>query len=371
MTKFFIKISLLLALIILVQDLAFSHASYAKRNKCRWWLVQYKAKAKVNHPDCVKNKEVEKTCNAGGAYAHAIIYRKTNTPESATCGCSYNSTNWTGAVAEAEASSTAGYARTWKTPACNEFKAGGRVEKLKQQNSEFEGDVAGRIESNYFTFDYDYNRIALSDLSGFLEINSEDFINEYSILQIRVAIITTNDSGVTETEQIIFLSNAAFINGVLTLTGDAGGFLSSDFSSQTLQNGMKYILNGANKEIQLNQDIDSNMIIEVTLTSDVGNILGGESGMSMNIVDMSLSLNADKDLIYADITSKMDVELTLEIRTVNGKTIYGSDPIKLNAKKSKRVEISSKDFEGKGSIYVILLKAKNVGVIRTGKVIKN
>ncbi len=38
---------------------------------------------------------------------------------------------------------------------------------------------------------------------------------------------------------------------------------------------------------------------------------------------------------------------------------------------SKRVEISSKDFEGKGSIYVILLKTKNVGVIRTGKVIKN
>lgn len=322
-----------LTLMLLAPTMLYSHASFSKRNKCRNSGKEYKASARVNGPMCKKQKASNNACS-GNALAHETIYRQNTSSLEPICLCQSGINYWIGADAEAGSGPNIGFAKAWKTPDCRGYSAGNNTIKSSTiSNSLVNGNVRSNVNSSIFEFNYTNNSITLKNLSGFLEINSLDFINEYASINIKVSIINNPVGDTNEFETVIFHSQAAIINGMLNISGDAGGFFYSDFNSQTLLHGAIYSLEGTDKIIQLNNTIDSSMTIEVELSVDVSNILEDESFVNPNMTFSLIPYPANNQLkinIQANSTEKG----TLQIRNEQGeKNIINIPNILIDPKK--------------------------------------
>jgi hypothetical protein len=210
------------------------------------------------------------------------------------------------------------------------------------------------------SFDYANNSISLSNFKSLLEINSEDFINEYSIVQVSVDVVTEDENG-DDVLSNIFFSQATFKDGRLVFLGDF--FKLNDFTSTPLINGRKYELNLDQKLINLNTDIDESMVIEVTINTDAGNILDGDSEIEKSSVAFDASVHVISNDILIKLNSTQNLMANLEVRDMNGVKVHEINTIELVSGLQKNIDIDKSILMNKGSYFVLILRLSNGQVV--------
>lgn len=337
--------------------MAFADGSASAKNKCRN-DKRYKSKAKVNGPnDCKREKYVDKNCSA--ATSEAKLHRQSET----NCTCIGH--EWTpggvlGSYAYGHASESQVTSTSWKTGACSGYKAGGIVMFDRNQSSIFEGIVKSEAGFTQMSFDYVSNSISLLNFNSLLEINSEDFVNEYSIVQVSVDVVTEDGNG-NDVLSNIFFSQATFKDGRIVFLGDL--FKLDDFTSTPLTNGRKYEINIDQKLINLNTDIDESMVIEVTINTDAGNILDGGSEIEKSNVTLDASVNAITNNILMKINSTQDLTANFEIRDINGFKVYVSNSFDIVSCLPRNIDIDESVLLNHGSSFVLILRLSNGQVV--------
>ena len=249
MKKFSFKFNLLLALFCFgAVSFTFAHAVPKLRNQCNNNGKKYYAKAKANGPGC--NKEMEKlwSCDsANTGFQPVFRYDNGGTP---TCGCVNTATQFKGAEAKAVSSSQLQSEYTMKVSSCSGYRAGGLVLTSKNNaliSSPYQGNVANFLSNSDLVFDYQNNAITLNALSGYLEIDSEDFENEYSTVLINISQIL--NPGDFETMVILYSVRFDFSHGKFTVFDDKNLFSASDFKTIKLPHGYRFELPINNKLI--------------------------------------------------------------------------------------------------------------------------
>jgi hypothetical protein len=351
------KIVLLGFLTLSISPVSFADAGASAKNKCKNGK-RYKSKAKVNGPNsCKREKYVDINCQY--ASSEAKLNRKSET--NCTCiGYEWTPGGVLGSHAKGYASSSQVYSSSWKTGACSGYKAGGAVMFDRNQSPRFEGDVKSEIGFSEMTFDYVANSISLSRFNSLLEINSEDFANEYSILQVSVDIVTEDANG-DDVLSNIFFSQATFKDGRLVLLGDF--FKLDDFIYKPLAHGCKYELNLDQKLINLNTDIEESMVIEVTINTDAGNILDGDSEIEKSSVTLDASVNAINNNLLVKINSAENLLANLDIRDMNGVKVHEINSIDLASGREKILDIDKSVLMDRGPYFVIILRLSNGQVV--------
>ncbi len=355
--KKLIKLVFIGLLALSLPSLAFADASASAKNKCKNGK-RYKSKAKVNGPNgCKRDKFVDKNCSS--ATSEAWLYRQSES--NCTCvGYDWAPGRVKGSDAYAHASAAHVTAYSSKTGACSGYKAGGVVNYDRKQSSKFEGIVKSETGFSQMSFDYVNNSISLSNFKSLLEINSEDFVNEYSIVQVSVDIVTEDENG-DDVLRNIFFSQATFKDGRLVFLGDL--FKLSDFNTTTLQYGRKYELNLDQKMINLNTDIDESMVIEVTINTDAGNILDGDSEIEKSSVAFDASVNVIDNNVLVKLNSTQDLMANLEVRDMNGVKVHEINTIDLVSGIQKNIDIDKSVLMNRGSYFVLILRLSNGQVV--------
>ncbi len=355
--KKIIKLAFIGLLTLSLPSVAFADASASAKNKCRN-DKRYKSKAKVNGPNgCKREKYVDKNCFS--ATSEAKLYRESESK--CTCiGYEWTPAGVLGSYAYGHASPSEVTSTSWKTGACSGYKAGGAVLFDRMQSSKFEGIVKSETRFSQMSFDYANNSISLSNFKSLLEINSEDFINEYSIVQVSVDVVTEDENG-DDVLSNIFFSQATFKDGRLVFLGDF--FKLNDFTSTPLINGRKYELNLDQKLINLNTDIDESMVIEVTINTDAGNILDGDSEIEKSSVAFDASVHVISNDILIKLNSTQNLMANLEVRDMNGVKVHEINTIELVSGLQKNIDIDKSILMNKGSYFVLILRLSNGQVV--------
>lgn len=344
-------------LTISIPSIAFADAGASAKNKCRNGK-RYKSKAKVNGPNsCQRERYVDKNCSS--ATSEAVLYRQST--ENCTCiGSEWTPSAVTGAYAYAHASAAGITSTSYKTNSCSGYKAGGAPTFVSNKASKFEGAVRAESGFSDLTFDYDDNSITLSDFKSLLQINSEDFINEYSIVQISVDVVKEDANGDDILSNILF-AQATFKDGRIVFLGDV--FNLSDFKMIQLENGIEYNLNSDQKTLNLGTDIDESMVIEVTINTDAGNILDGASEIERSSVTMDASFNVTNDNVLVKLNSNESLSGVLEIRDLYGVKLHDINSINLSNGIQSDLEISKSVFSKHGNYFILLLRLSNGQVV--------
>lgn len=267
-------------------SLSYADADAPAKNKCRSGK-RYKTKVKVNGPGCKKEKYGGNDC--AGKTSEAELLR----PSESNCTCT-GSESVPGYVQSAYAYAHAGSdnvtANSYKTTKCSGYKAGGNILLDRKVISDFNGAVYANSRFAEIDYDYNNNQITLKNFSGLLSINSLDYLNEFAIIQLRVDVVTEDANGEDVLTNILF-SQASFKNGRLVIIGN--GFDYSDFSNSNLQNGNEYTMNQNQKILNLTTNLNEDMVIQVSISTDVGNIMDGDSEIERSSVKLSTSLGMD------------------------------------------------------------------------------
>lgn len=271
MKKLLSKFSLLFILISCISlSATYAHSNVKRRNQCNNNGKRYYAIAKVNGPGCEKLKVKDWDCSEVNTALQAVYrYDYFGTP---LCGCSSEPTYFLGAEAHSISSADRQYEYAKKTSACNGYRAGGTVSPFpgwKMTSNIYEGNVSNSLSNSTLEFDYQNNQVTLKSLSGFLEIDSEDFENEYSTILVNISQIL--NPGNFETMVILYSVRFEFENGKFTVKDDKNLFSLSDFKTIKLQHGYRFELGEIDKVISLSLDITPDMTLEVSYTGDVGN----------------------------------------------------------------------------------------------------
>lgn len=355
--KKLIKIVFIGFLTMSLPSVAFADGSASAKNKCKNGK-RYKSKAKVNGPSgCKRERYKDKDCSS--ATSEAMLYRQSET------NCTCIGSEWTpggilGSYAYGHASAAAVTSTSWKTGACSGYKAGGSLLFDRKQSSRFEGIVKSETGFSQMSFDYVNNTISLSNFKSLLEINSDDFVNEYSIVQVSVDIVTEDANG-DDVLSNIFFSQATFKDGRLLFLGDL--FKLDDFNSTALINGRKYELNLDQKLITLNTDIDESMVIEVTINTDAGNILDGDSEIEKSSVTFDASVNVISNNVLVKLNSTQDLIANLEVRDMNGVKVHEINTIDLVSDVQKNIDIDKSVLMNRGSYFVLIVRLSNGQVV--------
>jgi hypothetical protein len=345
-------------IIIPFSSLADGRAS--ARNKCRN-DVRYKAKAKVNGPNsCVRERFVDKNCSSAESYARLL-------KSGSNCTCI--GSDWQpGAVLAAEAQGIANsnqvYSHSFKTNQCSGYKAGGFVSPYLNNLLPLTdaGLVDAQISLTSFDIDYSLNQVSIKDIAGKLAIVSDDFLNEYSIIQLGISIIHFDEND-NETEEVIYFTQAMLKNGELQTMGDNSGFTDADFSMQPIGNGMAYAMNRLQKIIQLQKDIDEDMIIEVYVTTDAGNIITGESEIEKPIIDLTNAQDLINRIINFKVLSEKDYTGILSIRDINGNEIYKSEILTIIKNQVLNILVPYSSLDGHGNYFIAILKTTDNQIV--------
>lgn len=355
--KKLIKIVFIGFLTLSIPSVAFADGSASAKNKCKNGK-RYKSKAKVNGPNGCK-REKYKDNNCSSATSEANLYRQSE--KNCTCiGYEWTPGGVLGSHAYGHASAGQVTSTSWKTGACSGYKAGGLVKFDRNQSSSFEGIVKSETGFSQMSFDYVNNSISLFNFKSLLEINSEDFVNEYSIVQVSVDIVTEDENG-DDVLRNIFFSQATFKDGRLVFLGDL--FKLSDFNSTSLLNGRKYELNLDQKLINLNSNIDESMVIEVTINTDAGNILDGDSEIEKSSVSLYASVNVSNNNLLVKLNSTQDLMANLEVRDMNGFKVHEINSIDLVSGLQKNIDIDKSVVMNRGSYFILILRLSNGQVV--------
>jgi len=151
-------------------------------------------------------------------------------------------------------------------------------------------------------------------------------------------------------------SQASFKNGRLVIIGN--GFDYSDFSNSNLQNGNEYTMNQNQKILNLTTNLNEDMVIQVSISTDAGNIMDGDSEIERSSVKLSTSLGMD-NLINISLMSDFDQIVNLEIRDLYGNQIKENSILNLLEIEKFQLVLGREAFANKGSYFVVIVKLKN------------
>ena len=310
----------------LLSTQAYSHAKAKQRNKCGSIYKKYLAKAVVNGPGSCK-RIVDRQPNCEGAEAFSQIFHQV-VAGNTTCDCQVASSGVAAAQARAKSYSYELSEWTYKS-GCSGYRAGGAINSTGEVGGSPAGNVESNLSSSGLIFDYINNTVTLNGLNGYLENNTADFINEYSIFNVSIALLTFDADGNVTSTNSIFQTQAAFINGILTITGGSGGFQYSEFTNSGTAYGSRNTLTTSNKIIVLNTDITDSMDIEVTISGDVGNIKDGNPEESINTTTLNSALSNNYNTLTANILSHVSQTAVLEVRNMSGTILQSINNIAL------------------------------------------
>jgi hypothetical protein len=193
-------------------------------------------------------------------------------------------------------------------------------------------------------------------------------LNEYSIFQLSVSIIDENSTEENELSETIFFVQVGFKNGKLFVTGDQNWFSESDFELRHLQFGQTYQLHPSNRDIILDRDITEDMIIDVAVVSDAGNLSDGRSEIEQVSTELSSALNISLNNIEVRLKAHHNDHGKIEIRNMNGLPVKNIDPIDLEEEIEQVFTIPREELMNHGR-YFIILYISDTGEVVTDNVI--
>ncbi|MCE3295982.1 MAG: hypothetical protein K0R65_1696 [Crocinitomicaceae bacterium] len=193
-------------------------------------------------------------------------------------------------------------------------------------------------------------------------------MNEYSIFQLSVSIIDENSTEENELSETIFFVQVGFKNGKLFVTGDQNWFSESDFELRHLQFGQTYQLHPSNRDIILDRDITEDMIIDVAVVSDAGNLSDGRSEIEQVSTELSSALNISLNNIEVRLKAHHNDHGKIEIRNMNGLPVKNIDPIDLEEEIEQVFTIPREELMNHGR-YFIILYISDTGEVVTDNVI--
>jgi hypothetical protein len=245
-----------------------AHAKAKTRSQCKN-NKRYYVKAKANGPGCDKQKVKDWSCQGLDTGWQTVWRFELN--GSPSCICTTTGGGFV-AGADARAVSTANgmSESTFKTTACSGYKAGGLVPESAGEllPSGKDGTNENRFEIGGIHFDEAEDRIYLTEILGSLHVDADDFVSEYSVIDLAVNLIHETSSG--DIAEPMWTVRFSIENGEFSVTGSNNVFSSSDFSVDFLGDGWDVTYVGGDKGIPI--AFDATMWLELELTGDVGNV---------------------------------------------------------------------------------------------------
>jgi hypothetical protein len=139
------------------------------------------------------------------------------------------------------------------------------IDEAKFENEE--NLTAAELNDNGIEFDEFSRAISISNLNGFLRVNSKDLKNNFSTFQILVYTFKIIN-GETVKDQLLWKAKATILNGELLLEGN---FSQNEFSNKSNFNDAYFAINNVSKKIYVPTDINiENVTVEVS--GDGGNL---------------------------------------------------------------------------------------------------
>jgi hypothetical protein len=351
MKKFLSIVLMITALVISNQALADSHAS--ARNKCKNGK-RYKTKVKVNGPNgCAR--EVYKDNNCSSSESEAVLYRD---PSCVCQGSTWSPVYTEGAYAYALANGNGLTSISYKTTACNGWKAGGNLfnQNIATPYPRPEGKTKVELSSKELVYNYEANTIQLKTLKGELSTQSTDLLNEFGLFQITISLIDPVKSDVDKVIETLYFAQVSLKDGKLFFTGSNNFLTSSDFDYKNNGSGLSYTLKPGHRQIQLTKDITEDMLIEVTLTSDVGNLQDGRSEVEVVDTKLTTEINVVSNNIKVKIQSNKDTSGDIEVYDQQGFLLKRIQNTSIQNSIDFYTELDRTDFINKGQYFLVIFR---------------